>query len=90
MGDKWRNYLNTNYKLFSNKSIIPALNYKPATQAVDKLKKVFMESAKKEGKELGPVEAENLVTDLYKNAALPSGFNLNRSSDVIFEIYQIT
>ena len=86
MGDKWKNYLDTNYKLFTNKSFIPALNYKPATQAVDKLKKVFMESAKKEGKELGPVEAENLVTDLYKNAALPSGFNLNRSSDVIFEL----
>ena len=86
MGNKWKNYLDTNYKLFTNKSFIPALNYKPATQAVDKLKKVFMESAKKEGKELGPVEAENLVTDLYKNAALPSGFNLNRSSDVIFEL----
>ena len=86
MGDKWRNYLDTNYKLFTNKSIIPALNYKPATQVVDKLKKVFMESAEKEGKELGTVEAENLVTDLYKTASLPSGFNLNRSSDVIFNL----
>jgi len=86
MGEKWKNYLDTNYKLFTNKSFIPALNYKPATQAVDKLKKVFMESAKKEGKELGPVEAENLITDLYKTAALPSGFNLNRSSDVIFNL----
>ena len=86
MEDKWRNYLDTNYKLFTNKSIIPALNYKPATQAVDKLKKVFMESAEKEGKELSSVEAENLVTDLYKTAALPSGFNLNQSSDVIFNL----
>ena len=86
MGDKWSNYLNTNYKMFSNKSIIPALNYKPATQAVDKLKKVFIDSAAKEGKTLGPVEAENLVTDLYKNASLPAGFNLDRSSDVIFNL----
>ena len=82
MGDKWRNYLDTNYKLFSNKSIIPALNYKPATQAVDKLKKIFMDTKP----ELGSIEAENLVTDLYKNASLPAGFNLNRSSDVIFNL----
>ncbi len=82
MGDKWRNYLDTNYKMFSNKSIIPALNYKPATEAVDKLKQIFMDA--KPG--LGSVEAENLVTDLYKNASLPAGFNLNRSSDVIFNL----
>ena len=82
MGDKWSNYLDTNYKMFTNKSIIPALNYKPATQAVDKLKQIFMET--KPG--LGSVEAENLVTDLYKNASLPAGFNLDRSSDVIFNL----
>ena len=82
MGDKWRNYLDTNYKMFGNKSIIPALNYKPATEAVDKLKQVFIDA--KPG--LGSVEAENLVTDLYKNASLPAGFNLNRSSDVIFNL----
>ena len=58
MGDKWSNYLDTNYKMFTNKSIIPALNYKPATQAVDKLKQIFMDT--KPG--LGSVEAENLVT----------------------------
>ena len=82
MGDKWRNYLDTNYKLFSNKSIIPALNYKPATAAVDKLKNVFMQA--KPG--LGEIEAENFVADVYKNASLPAGFNLNKSSDVIFNL----
>ena len=82
MGDKWSNYLDTNYKMFTNKSIIPALNYKPATQAVDKLKQIFMDT--KPG--LGSVEAENLVTDLYKNASLPAGFNLDKSSDVIFNL----
>ena len=35
---------------------------------------------------LGSVEAENLVTDLYKNASLPAGFNLDKSSDVIFNL----
>ena len=82
MGDKWSNYLDTNYKMFTNKSIIPALNYKPATQAVDKLKQIFMDT--KPG--LGSIEAENLVTDLYKNASLPAGFNLDKSSDVIFNL----
>ena len=88
MGSKWRNYLDTNYKLFQNKSIIPALNYQPATEAVDKLKNVFIDSYAQAnpGKVLGSVEAENLVADVYKNASLPAGFNLNKSSDVIFNL----
>jgi len=81
MGSKWRNYLDTNYKLFTNKSFLPALNYKPATEAVDKLKNVFMQA--KPG--LGEIEAENFVSDIYKNASLPSGFNLNKT-DVVFNL----
>jgi len=42
MKDKWRDYLGANYKLFQNDSLIPALNYKPATEAVDKLKNVLL------------------------------------------------
>ena len=56
-------------------------NYKPATEAVDKLKQVFMDA--KPG--LGTVEAENLVADVYKNATLPAGFKLDKSTDVIFK-----
>ena len=82
MKDKWKSYLGANYRLFQNDSLIPALNYKPATAAVDKLKNVFMEA--KPG--LGSVEAENLVGDIYKNASLPAGFKLDKSTDVIFNL----
>jgi len=58
MKDKWRDYLGANYKLFQNDSLIPALNYKPATEAVDKLKNVFIDSAAQDGRVLGSVEAE--------------------------------
>ena len=82
MKDKWKDYLGANYRLFQNDSMIPALNYKPATEAVDKLKQVFMDA--KPG--LGSVEAENLVADVYKNATLPAGFKLDKSTDVIFNL----
>ena len=86
MGDKWKTYLGANYRIFKNDSLIPALNYKPATEAVDKLKNLFIKTAADEGKVIGPVEAENLVADIYKNAKLPAGFNLDKSSDVIFKL----
>ena len=35
---------------------------------------------------LGSVEAENLVADVYKNATLPAGFKLDKSTDVIFNL----
>jgi len=86
MKDKWRDYIGANYKLFQNDSLIPALNYKPATEAVDKLKNVFIDSAAQDGRVLGSVEAENLVADVYKNASLPAGFKLDKSTDVIFNL----
>ena len=70
MKDKWKDYIGANYRLFQNDSLLPALNYKPATEAVDKLKQVFMDA--KPG--LGAVEAENLVADVYKNASFTCGF----------------
>jgi len=83
MKDKWKDYLGANYRLFQNDSLIPALNYKPATAAVDKLKQVFMEA--KPG--LGSVEAENLVADVYKSARLPAGFQFNKyRQDVAFNL----
>jgi len=83
MKDKWKDYLGANYRLFQNDSLIPALNYKPATEAVDKLKQVFMDA--KPG--LGSVEAENLVADVYKSARLPAGFQFNKyRQDVAFNL----
>ena len=83
MKDKWKDYLGANYKLFQNDSLIPALNYKPATEAVDKLKQVFIKA--KPG--LGSVEAENLVADVYKSARLPAGFQFNKyRQDVAFNL----
>jgi hypothetical protein len=83
MKDKWKDYLGANYRIFQNDSLNPALNYKPATEAVDKLKQVFMDA--KPG--LGSVEAENLVADVYKSARLPAGFQFNKyRQDVAFNL----
>ena len=86
MGDKWKTYLGANYRLFQNKSMQGALNYKPSTEAIDKLKNFFIDSAAQEGKILGPVEAENMVANIYTKAKLPAGFNLDKSSDAIFKL----
>jgi len=89
MGDKWKTYLGANYKLFQNKSMRGALNYKPATEVVDKLKNFFIDSAAQEGKVLAPIEAENLVTNLYTKASLPKGFKLDKSGDAIFKLPEL-
>ena len=89
MGEKWKTYLGANYKLFQNKGMRGALNYKPATEAVDKLKNFFIDSAAQEGKVLAPIEAENLVTNLYTKASLPKGFKLDKSGDAIFKLPEL-
>ena len=86
MGDKWKTYLGANYKLFQNQGMRGALNYKPATEAVDKLKNFFIDSAAQDGKILAPIEAENLVTNLYTKASLPKGFTLDNAGDAIFKV----
>jgi len=91
MGDKFKDYLGANYNVF--KSAAGPLAYKPSAQAIDKLKNLYIETAATSatskypnGRILGPVEAEKLVMNTYESAKLPAGFNLDKSSDVIFKI----
>ena len=91
MGDKFKEYLGANYNVF--KSAAGPLAYKPSAQAIDKLKNLYIETAATtatskypQGRILGPVEAEKLVMNTYESAKLPAGFNLDKSSDVIFKV----
>ena len=44
-GKKFKDYLGSTYDIFRNKSVIPMLNYKPTEQVVEKMIKLFTESA---------------------------------------------
>ena len=46
-GGKFKNYLGSTYDIFQDKSIIPFMRYKPAAQAIEKLKHLFKASAKR-------------------------------------------
>ena len=70
--------------MYQNRSLIPFFNFKPATEAVEATKKMFIEQAKKEknGVKLTDGEAELYVERLVKSAqkqGLPKGFKTRQS-----------
>jgi hypothetical protein len=46
-GNKFKDWLGQTYDVYQNRSLIPFFNWKPATEAVEATKKMFIEQAKK-------------------------------------------
>ena len=85
-GKKFQDYLGSTYDVFSNKSILPFLSYKPTEQAVAKAIKLFRDTAKANGKPITEGQAEYYVNRLIKTAQLPKGFKMDKASDVVFQV----
>ena len=85
-GKKFQDYLGSTYDVFSNKSILPFLSYKPTEQAVEKAIKLFRDTAKVNGKPITEGQAEYYVNRLVKTAQLPKGFKMDKPSDVVFQV----
>ena len=67
MGERMRNIFNSEYKIFSDKSILPFLNYKPTESAVNEVKQVFKRYAAGNGIRLTPDDLDGLVDDVIRN-----------------------
>ena len=67
-GNKFKNWMEQTYDVFQNKSLIPFFNWKPAKEAVEATKKMFMEQAKKNKVKLTEGQAENYVNQIIKTA----------------------
>jgi len=73
-GDKFKNYISATYDVFSNRSIIPMLNYKVPTEVMDKAIKVFRTAAQKNKTPITYQEAQTLINNIVKTAKAPKNF----------------
>ena len=85
-GKKFQDYLGSTYDIFSNRSIIPFLSYKPTEEAMQKAITLFRDVARQNGKPITEQQAEYYVNRLIKTAQLPKGFKMDKPSDVVFQI----
>ena len=85
-GKKFQDYLGSTYDIFSNRSIVPFLSYKPTDEAVQKAITLFRDVARQNGKPISEQQAEYYVNRLVKTAQLPKGFKMDKPSDVVFQI----
>ena len=74
-GKKFKDYLGATYDIFSNRSIIPMLNYKVPTQVMDKAVKVFRAAAERNKTPITFEEAKTLVNNIAKTAKAPKNFD---------------
>ena len=47
IGDRFKQYLGSTYKIMENQSLVPFANYKPANEAIDRVKAIFSRYAAK-------------------------------------------
>jgi hypothetical protein len=66
VGDQFKDYLGPTFSIFENKSMIPLLNYKPAQDAINKLKETFRNSALEKGTQLTDEQLNYFVDNLLK------------------------
>jgi hypothetical protein len=74
-GKKFKNYLGATYDIFSNRSIIPMLNYKVPTQVMDKAIKVFRSAAAANKTPITHQEAKTLINGIAETATAPKNFD---------------
>ena len=81
-GDKFKNYISATYDVFSNRSLIPMLNYKVPTEVIDKAIKVFRTAAQQNKTPITYQEAETLINNIVKTARPPKNFNQDALIDL--------
>ena len=81
-GDKFKNYISATYDVFSNRSLIPMLNYRVPTETVDKAIKIFRTAAQKNKTPITYQEAETIINNMVKTARPPKNFD----SDALIDL----
>ena len=68
---KFKDYLGSTYEIFQNKSLLPLMRYKPTEESLEKVIKIFQESAKDAGKPITREQAEFYANQVVETAKLP-------------------
>ena len=84
---KFKDYLGSTYEMFQNKSLIPLFRYKPTQQSLDKVIKIFQDSAKDAGKPITKEQAEFYANQVVETAKLPRDLATasERTSGIYFD-----
>lgn len=67
MSERMRNMFNSEYRIMTDRSVIPFLNYKPAAADIESTKNVLARYAKSNGKVLKPNELDDMMNDIINN-----------------------
>jgi hypothetical protein len=70
MSERMRNLFTSEYKIATDRSIIPWLNYKPSRDNIEAVKQIFARYAKDNGVKLNDVELDIIVDDVVKNVRI--------------------
>ena len=68
---KFKDYLGSTYEIFQNKSLLPLFRYKPTQESLDKVIKIFQDSAEDAGKPITREQAEFYANQVVETAKLP-------------------
>jgi len=70
MKERMNNIFTSEYKIFTDRSINPFLNYKPTESAINEVKQVFKNYAADNGIQLTASDLDDLINDVIKNVRL--------------------
>lgn len=84
---KFKDYLGSTYEMFQNKSLIPLFRYKPTEESLDKVIKIFQDSAEDAGKPITKEQAEFYANQVVETAKLPRDLATasERTSGIYFD-----
>ena len=72
MMDRARNVLATEYRMFTEKSLFPYYNYKPAASSIEEIKEIIQRNALKKGMKSFSGDSDVLVNSILKGARISS------------------
>jgi len=70
MKERMNNIFTSEYKIFTDKSINPFVNYKPTESAINEVKEVFKRYGAENGIKLTASDLDDLVNDIVKNVRM--------------------
>ena len=70
MKDRMNSIFTSEYKIFTDKSIVPWFNYKPTEDAIRQVKEVLGRYAKQNGTKLSDESLNAIIKDIQKNVTL--------------------
>ena len=70
MSNRFKNFFNSEYKIFRDKDIFGFNNFKPNRDSIEAVKQIIIKNAKAAGDSIDEIEADIIVKDILRNVRL--------------------